>query len=314
MFIMKSFVFRSSRFSGGVVLALVVSLVPMAQTKAQYWLPPPTIYINADTTINDGSVFNLFGTVILVGASGQGGALNPTINIIEGGSVRPVMDALNTSTINVKGGYANALASSGSSTINMIGGGVGSLTPRDSSTANVSGGAVNYLASSDTSTLNVSGGAVRDLSSSGNSTTNITGGTFIGYGNTYDDPRKPVSILGEGSAVFNITGGNLIGDIFALGSSQFNLFGTGLKSILDDPNIVFSPTGASYPISSASFFDRYALDGTLSDGTSLKGHYLYIQDNSNAKVNLKPTNNIPEPTTLALLALGGVGMVLRRRK
>jgi len=141
----------------------------------------------------------------------------------------------------------------------------------------LSGGTIgNDIVTHDTTTVNMSGGVVNH------------------------------SLLINANSSFNLSGGSIVGDIFVQDSSLLNVFGTGLGSILDDPNF-------------EGFYSEYTLSGHLRDHTDLAGRIIFVQNGSGARFTLNNDSTaVPEPSTFAfLIGLIGAacgGGILRRRK
>ena len=151
------------------------------------------------------------------------------------------------------------------------------------------GGSVTTLYAYNSSNVTISGGsASAGLRAVDNSVVTINSG----------DVRA--NMLAFNSSTFNINGGSIGGTLSALDSSTFNLFGMGLSDILVDPN-------------SAGVYSKYTLFGALSDGSSINGKTILVQNGTGARFTL---NNVPEPGSMALLVgLTGVGLLgCKRRK
>jgi hypothetical protein len=207
---------------------------------------------------------------------------------INSGVVSGFISTRGTGKANIHGGLIEGtLYARFNGRVNIYGGDVGTLDTYNSSVANVSGGTIkNYLRAQDNSIINLMGG-------------NVIGDVYGNGGNVY---------AGNNSTI-NIWGGTT-GSLFSYDNSLFNFFGSNLTSTLDNSSIYeLGALGDGY-------FTRYALNGALTDGTSLSGKFLYIKNGSTGSFTLNNSGiSAPEPTTLSLLALGclGMGFVTRRR-
>ncbi len=201
----------------------------------------------------------------------------------------------------VPGASVNALEVHNSSIIKMTGGDVGSndflglILSADTSTIDISGGNVVYnLDVQGSSTVNFSGGTVgNDIVSHDTTTVNMSGGTV-----NHD-------LLINANSTFNLSGGKILTDIFVQDSSLLNVFGSGLSSVLDDPNF-------------EGFYSEYTLSGHLKDNTNLAGRIIFVQNGSGARFTLNNSASaVPEPGSVALImgfSVCGAGVLLRRRK
>lgn len=163
-----------------------------------------------------------------------------------------------------------------------IAGGVNPTNPNGGQALNISNG-----------TLDISGG---DFIGQNTTTLNlfqvsgtISGGSFTTLAQT--------QILALGSfdtpATLDITGGDWeLGSLISVGEgTTLNLFGTGFQTELTDIG---------------NGLLRDVLTGTLDDGSPIE---FVLNPNSTGTINL-----IPEPTSLALLGMGGVAVLTRRRR
>lgn len=169
-------------------------------------------------------------------------------------------------------GYANqrdndTAKNPASPTVRLAAGGIeGIVFVYNRSAFSMSGGTVrNIVQSYNTSTVNLRGGRILvRLEAYDSSTTNISGGRVAG------------NVTAEDKSVINIKGGKITGDFVAVGSGTLHLFGKGLNKTLVAAN--FKASGY--------VFRKYILDGVLSDGTSIRGKSLLIQNDSHAKASL----------------------------
>ena len=201
----------------------------------------------------------------------------------------------------VTGADVNSLEVHNSSIINMSGGSVdsqiffGRLLSDDNSTINISGGSVGGdIDVQSASTVNFRGGTIGDdIVTHDNTTVNMSGGT-IGQ-----------DLLTNNNSTFNLSGGTILDDVFIQDSSTLNVFGTGLASVLNDPNF-------------EGFYSEYTLSGHLLDNTDLAGRIIFIQNGDGASFSLNnQPSAVPEPGALAFLmgiACFGGRLLLRRQQ
>lgn len=245
-------------------LAALALLVTTPAANAQF------VFVPNDTTFDATNPLPPPGTAVIGYANFDDylngvNATSPTIRIVTGADV-------------------NALETHNSSVITMSGGSVGSsdflgkLLASDTSTINLSGGNVLFdLDVQFASTVNFSDGTIGDdIVTHDNTTVNMSGGTV------------EQDLLLNNASTFNLRGGSVLNDIFVQDDSVLNLFGTGLSSVLTDPNF-------------EGFYSEYTLAGHLQDGTDLTGRTLLIQNDSSARFTLTNATGaaVPEPGTLA---------------
>jgi hypothetical protein len=190
------------------------------------------------------------------------------------------------------------LAAFAAGEVNLSGGNVGgNLVAAGSGIVNMFGG-------------HVAGRALVDQ----NSTLNYFGGTIDGE--IFQPPPPPeggddgsagASIVSELLNAGSASGGldPLSGKIIASNGSIVNIYGTGLATLLVDPNFVDPETG--------NIFSVYELTGTLADGSPLAGQLMFLQNDTDTTINLLPPP-VPEPTTIVLALLGAAGVAGNRRR
>ncbi len=234
----------------------------------------------------------------------QGLRIGQTLNLDDGGQLEENFTTTVGSVVNINGGsVGNGLLAGIDSTINIRGGSAGDFfTTLGGSTISISGGVVgrNFNANAG-STVSISGGEVGSgFDANDDSTVNISGGTV---GSGFDAKT--------GSTV-NISGGSIgsdfdaeAGSIIILGGLSFILDGVDLT-----PGLVID---GFFPI-----HDRnVVLEGVLADGSPFS--FDLKDSNSNLSHDFFHPNAallitlVPEPGALALLGLGGLVLLERRR-
>ena len=198
-------------------------------------------------------------------------------------------------TLNIEGGVLGDFAEVAESTVNINGGSVGDAFDAFSgSTVNVSGGSVGRAFDAFSgSTVNISGGSIGRA---------FVSSSFTIVGNAFD--------AFSGSSI-NISGGSIIGDFEAFSGSEVNLFGTEFSIngvLLEDLEL-----NQAFAI-----VDRdVTLSGFLADGTAFS--FFLRSDNNFFRGDFFSTDatltvtQVPEPTSLAILSLGGLALLRRRR-
>ncbi len=201
------------------------------------------------------------------------------VDIIAGGKVGDGTSgsglySYNISTVNIVGGYVGGLSALDDSIINLIEGGVSSLFPEENSIVNIYGGNVSSLGMHGHK-LNISGGIVTYLSVFSDGIVDISGGTISNHITTYN--ASTVYISGGSVSSLNANDSSTI--IF----SGYDFHATNGLSIIGNEVIGIG-----------------ILSGKWSNGTAWS---IPIITN-----NTEATIFVPEPCTLALLAIGGFGL------
>ncbi len=164
----------------------------------------------------------------------------------------------------------------------------------DTTTVDMTGGQVVTLSAFDQSITNISDGLVMTSSSHDQSTINISGGLVHAMN------------INDGGNTVNMTGGEVWNLIVVDG--VFNMWGGGITGV---PIVAHATRGAIINIYGYDF-------STESNGPYLTGFW---QDGTQIGLNFDPNANaydavvlheIPEPTTLLLLGLGGLALRKRR--
>jgi hypothetical protein len=206
-----------------------------------------------------------------------------TADVLAGGYVSS-LSTWDSSIVNRSGGRVDLLYAYGSSIMNISGAGEGGeLYAYDTSTVNLSSGAVNRIQAWDSSIVNISGGYVGLLyGTHGSNTMNISGG--------YVD-----TILAYSAITVNVSGGS-ISHLQAWNSSTTVLHGYDFQAT-DGLSLIGD-----------TVLGTGLLTGKWFDGTPWAMNILTHE----ATATILAVD-VPEPATLALLCLGGLAL-LRRRK
>ena len=311
-----------------------------------------TAYDTSNVNMSGGSMGGLSANgsskVAIFSGKMDGIGAYDTSNVnISGGSM-DYLSAYKNSKVDISGGNVkNLLYAHDSSNVDISGGNVGSLYAHDSSNVDISGGNVGYLKAQDSSNLNISGGTMgsvraEDLRQIGGDRVNISGGTvnkFIVSLSLEGDEQVAITQAPTASLLaqfgVNISSGTVSNTswhyIRAKKSSTVDICGGSVDSLTayDTSNVNISGGNVywlhAYNTSNVKFIARVF---RLGDGLSLDGdRVLGIGDLSGEwydgtrwTVRIRANDSgatilaIPEPATLSLLALGGLALILRKRK
>lgn len=152
-------------------------------------------------------------------------------------------------------------------------------------------------------------GAVGPTRTEDNSHLNITGGIIGSYIGVYDNSQMEIS-GGNISGVLQITGNGiatLCGSNFKIGGQSLPMGPLDIPQLVDDGllDVLYYPEYSNYQY-------KGDLTGVLFDGSSfdIDIFFTHFTDSRGATANLILT---PEPATICLLGLGGLGLIRKRR-
>lgn len=255
----------------------------------------------------------------------------PTITVGNGDTVSVVGGGSVTAGTVSGGAGSNAINVSAGGVLNVFGGSIsgGSVTTGGSAVGiSQSGGQVNISGGSITGGSVAGGGFVYGLYMTGGTAT-ITGGNLHG---------GHADITGGGAGAIRAVGGSLTirggtiqgGDSVTDGSGAYAIYGSGATISLYGGTVLagtnssakgFYVNHGALNIYGSGFNYAYGsmaagtgtLTGTLSDGSALNTTYELLSSGSyNGAINLI-YSPVPEPSSAALLALGGIALLTRRR-
>lgn len=219
-----------------------------------------------------------------------------TVELVSGGRIDLHLFAYHHSNVIISGGRISyRLLAHDNSNVTVSGGSIGSwsdgytLYAYDDSNVTISGGMIaGDLCAYHNSNVAVSGGTVgADLIARANSNVVVSGGLVSGRLRTYDHSNVTVSGGTMGGSI-RIFGGTLVVD--------------GQDYVIDGYSL---PHGGTFD--TGGLAERYgSLTCTLANGEPMANNFT-IYDGGSLVL-------IPEPATMSLLALGGVGVLLRRKK
>ena len=239
-------------------------------------------------------------------------------SIITGGDVYN-LHAYNISTVDMSGGSVNYLHAYDSSTVDMSGGEVYlDIFAYDTSAVDMSEGSVYRIHSYESSSVRTSGGEVYgDIFACNSSTVDMSDGSVWRL-HTYD------------SSSVRMSGGSVYGDIFACNSSTVDMSDGSVYWLHTYDSSTVRMSGGSVGILYARDTSTVLFDGQdfhLGEGLSLDGWQVLGTGvlsgewfdgtpwTVNIMENAPPATIllIPEPGMLALVALGALGLLLRKR-
>jgi len=281
-------------------------------TKSMFWWLLATLMSVAQaTTLNDGlsHVVDFATDQIIVRNNFFGEATSVTI--ASGGLVQ-WLEAHEDSRISIAGGEVQpTLKAWDRSQIGVFAGSLGTVYASNNCVVEVYDGSTGELRLADNSKIVVHEGTVRGSNNyvDGYSTLIINGGTCKGYINCDDNSQVEIAggiiedyrgLVLHGSSSARISGGSVWGEWEIHGSSALTVIGNDFQ--IDGRDV---PYGI-FAVGERDYIEG-TLSGTLANGDPIDQHFIA---NENGSLVLAP---IPEPCTLALLALGGLAVVRRRQ-
>lgn len=222
-----------------------------------------------------------------------------TLTVIEGGVLGNFFETVDGSTLNLDGGRLGDDAGVVNGTVNIISGNVGrAFVGHTGSVVNFSGGTMgNQSEALSGSTFNISGGLIgSDFAAEFGSVVNISGGVF----------EEEFSSEGE----VNISGGTFVDEVSFGSDSEVNLFGSGFQ--IDGLPAISLFEGQNF----ATQAKNAVLSGTFADGTDFSFDFSG-RDSLSSTATLTLTLGappVPEPGSMALLGITGMGLAARRRR
>ncbi len=275
--------FRHSTLRHVTLLAALL-LIGLTQTAnaQKFFSSDATIdyFVNGNAYVGYGNFNDLFNKT---------NGVSPSVSLVDSGDVAYDLSAYNSSLVTISGGGIG-----------------GDLYAEDSSRVNVRGGSVaGALYAAGDSRVSVSDGSIGgSLSAAGTSRVIVSGGSVGNALSAYDSSRLTISggitgaVFAYDASVVNFRGGIVNGDLNALNGSVINVYGTELKAVLTNPNVNGSK--------------RYTLSGKLTDGTSVNGKFLYVQNGGSAKFTL--INIVSRPSVIhPVVGMGGKSLIARKR-
>ncbi|KKL52860.1 hypothetical protein LCGC14_2281230 [marine sediment metagenome] len=278
---------------------------------------------------NDGGTYDITTTSNDdVWVDWQKPAMGTTVNVQNGGAVTSPykMQAFEDSVVNVYGGSISNYLAYGSSRLSISDGSAGYLDTYDSSQVLLTGGSAGSIDAYDNSQITLAGGSLTgELWAFDYSAVDVSMGhlmTIVLYDSSqmlFTGGSVQYHILVSGGQA-SVSGGTIIGDFHVSGGQATWSGGLVGGNLAAAGNGVLTIEGSSFavdgtPIGYGSLYSMLGggwtnephrqLTRTLLNGDPIDSNFFIGQ---NASIVL-----VPEPATLALLAIGGIALVRRKR-
>jgi hypothetical protein len=260
--------------------------------------------------LHTGGTINVAGGTFNMGTAPRFNDLNGTFNISAGTATLTMLDVSSGGLVHATGGTTTAtLVGLGAGATLQVSGGTFSpavLAPLAGSTVTIDGGnlilASNYVASSGVN-FSLTAGALTLSGTSefkpvGGSTVTIAGGTLNAYVISFDGADTVLDFKG---GAINLSGGSHFDGIYGGGAGKYVNFS------LDSTGSFFIDN-----ILEANFIGLFTGGSIRVDGVADVNQFTITPQGTGYKAQL--TNPIPEPGTVALLGLAGMGYLILRRR
>ncbi len=259
--------------------------------------------------------------------------------VVSGGVVYDNINAYGNSEIAISDGRINnAVWAYEDSHVTISGGVVPAFDPTDNNTASISGGDVWYVHASGASRTDITGGSFNGLEAKGASRLVVSGGDVAMFVRSFDgsslvfsgDVTAPQVTVYDSSNIV-ISGNATLGQVGICNTSYAEVSGGDVTTFFTNQECEADISGGSFSMvgafgtSSITFrgYDFQASDGLLLDGDEVLGTGTLTGKWFDGTPWSIPIDYhdvgatilaVPEPTTISLLALGGVTLMRSRRR
>ncbi|MFW6106853.1 MAG: PEP-CTERM sorting domain-containing protein [bacterium] len=304
--------------------------------RAIHWTITTAVVFCAVVAGAAGSSFSLHGTEHLdVTTSYDQGWLwgSSTADVLENGSIGHYAYVNNEAMLAVHNGGVNNLYAYQSSTVVLASGHVNNIRTYDNVAVHISGGNVAYIRAQDSTAIDLSGGSVFRLRAYKSSAVHLSEGS-VSLLHANDSTAVALSggyvksLFAHNTSTVDISRDSVTSSLYAYDSSTVDISGDSVCDLHPrGDSVSLRAWGGSVSIYGHDFEATDGLElveiGVIDDepwyevvGTGILTGKVF--DDTSWAIEITANDGsiyaIPEPATLAMLGLGGLAVVLRRRR